>query len=1002
MSLNPFPADYITIANLYIAYRKAKSEAYYGKLHPSALAYAEFEQDLQENLEKIHRQLISGNGAWSQNSNFIGGFLYIPKSINDSVWQDETRVHYRSVDPCQDWQQCFEESGKKRLDAKYRLIIVPTVAYQIVSALWILMVGHKFEGKLDQKLSYANRLRRKRHAFRPFNGSVNKDSFGLFTPYFSAYRNWRQKGLDAMKNLVESGKKTTAVTMDLANFYHNTSPTFLLKPSFLKKINVQLSDDDKKFTRLLLDSISYWYQQTPDYHVRPEGALPVGLSASQIISNVLLYELDNQVNKGLSPTYYGRYVDDIFLVFETPENISNGNTVIEYLAKNVECLKIKRTRNKQPGLTVRFGYAADSELSFTADKQKVFNLSSEHGIDFINQIASQIRAQSSEYRMLPVLPQSSAEMAEKALLASDNASQIADALRKADVISVKRLGFALLIRDIESYSTDLSRSEWSGLRHEFYSLVHRNLVTPKGLFDLFSYYPRIFSLMVANHDFEDAERFIKNLLSCFGLLEKTTTIVEGRKDRIRLCKTYFGRVLLQASLQASTTKNFDEWHNLRKLLNKLAFYFEGTQKIDLRKKPLALLSKQLLLADLGVRPYKDYWYYAQEDDSNNTPHPLSRTVVKVLKLGSIRKFRKAAKLKIPHWPALAFPTRALTIQELALISPSVLEKIPLFKESILALRGAKTSFNDDAPSSAVNELGNCVIVPQDAKDTVYVALTNFETTKEQFTAALDRKPDRTTVRYERINKLVNNILRANQRPDYVVFPECSIPRRWAMSISGKLAKQGISMIAGIEYYEHKGGASTGKMTLRNDCLLSLTTRWPGYLSNFIFMQPKIQPSHGEKEKLMGAKKKQYTPTKKETLPVYLHGNYHFGVVICSDLTTPENRAKFQGKVDSLFVLEFNPDVKTFSYLVEGAAHDIHTFVIQVNNRLYGDSRVRAPYRTDHKQDSVRLKGGVDDYFVIAEIDFQSLRKFQKKNCMTIKDSEFKPVPIGFEMSKFRK
>lgn len=154
----------------------------------------------------------------------------------------------------------------------------------------IFPVGHKFERRLDKNLSYGNRLRRRSHVLEDFgyNGPVNNDSLGLFSPYFSAYRTWRQNGLDAMRELVESGHPATAITMDLAGFYHNVSPSFILKPSFLKAIGVELDGYDKRFTQLLLNSISSWYSQPPDYSEREEGALPVGLSASKIISNVLL------------------------------------------------------------------------------------------------------------------------------------------------------------------------------------------------------------------------------------------------------------------------------------------------------------------------------------------------------------------------------------------------------------------------------------------------------------------------------------------------------------------------------------------------------------------------------------------------------------------------------------------------------------------------------------------------------------------------------------------
>lgn len=692
MRRNNFDSEFIPLADVYLAYRKAKSDAYYDNLHPSALAFSEFEQDIQTNIEKLHRLIIKGEVEWWEDLSFIGGYLYVPKSVNDSIWNDSVEIHYRSIDPSYDWEQRFCESGNKRLNAVYRLIITPTVEYQIVSALWILKVGHKLESKLNKNLSYGNRLRRRKHLlsdFGDFIGPLNSDSLGLFAPYFSAYRNWRQKGLDAMRRLVEAGKPATAVTMDLAGFYHNASPNFLLKPNFLKMIGVELTSNEKKFTQLLLDSINCWYRHTPDYEHRTEGALPVGLSSSKVISNVLLYELDKDVNEGISPAYYGRYVDDVFLVFETPENITNGNSVVEHLANNIESLKNDRIKGKPSSLKLKFGYASDSDLRFSADKQKIFSLSSEHGLDLINQISSQIRAQSSEYRMLPEVPRSSVLMAEKALLASPDASLIADALRKADVVSIRRLGLSLLLRDIESYSSDLSRADWSELRQEFYGLVHRYLLTPKGLFELFNYYHRVFSLMVANYDFSDADKFIVNLTKCFDLIERTTVIEKGRKERIHRCKMYFGKILVQTTLQASTSKYFDQWQKIRSLLKKL-FEFSEQSSLVIRKPYLARLSDNLLFADLGARPYKDYWYYSQEQHINKVKVPKSPSVRKILRLASIRKFRTAADLKLPHWPALAFPTRPLSIQEIALTAPKVLDDNLLFRRSIFGLRGAKT------------------------------------------------------------------------------------------------------------------------------------------------------------------------------------------------------------------------------------------------------------------------------------------------------------------------
>ena len=967
-----------------------------GSIRPLHLLFVEFEKKLRENLEILRITLLRGDHEWWEDEKILGEYLYIPKSIDDSPWEDSERAHYRSVDPLDDWLLRFEESRRQQLQAEYRLIIAPSVEYQIISALWILKVGDAFEKKLDKNLSYGNRLRRRNAGLTGVN-RLNLESLGFFSPYFSAYKSWRSNGLDAMRSMVTEGKSVTAITMDLASFYHSVSPDFITRPSFLKRIGVSLSPDQKLFTNLLVQSMHNWYRGTPDFDERSEGALPVGLSASKIVSNVLLFELDKQVESGISPRYYGRYVDDIFLVFETPDGVVGGDTALSYLAKKIDCLKILKIKGSPPDLRLRFSYASDSDLRFKASKQKIFSLSSEHGLDLINQISSQIRAQSSEYRMLPEVPVNASEMAEKALLASPDASLIADALRKADVVSVRRLGLSLLIRDIESYSTDLSRAEWGDVRNEFYGLIERHVLTPSGLFELFSYMSRVFRLMISNYDFEQAILFVDNLERCFGLLEKTTLIAKKGTEKHRLCKRYFSKVLLQTAMQASTSKGFDQWAKLRLCIKRL-LKFSNIDGVVLTKKRLEINSYSLLLADLGARPYKDYWYYSQQEDINTVKVPRAREVRKVLRLASVRKFREASRLKLPHWPALAFSTRPLSIQEIALVNPVVLDDNLLFRRAIYGLRGAKTLRGGGIIRSIAHD-GCRIKVPNKSKESINIALTNVETTTEQFSLAVSGTPDRSLVRYERLNGLINGILSSKPHCDYVVFPELSIPRRWAIGIASKLGRQGISLISGIEYYLD----SSAVKTLRNDCMVSLATRWPGYSSNFLFMQPKLAPSHGEAKTLIKAKKKQYIPSaSSETLPIYDHGGFHFGVLVCSDMTGPENRMRFQGKVDSLFVLEWNPDVKTFSSLVEAASYDVHAFIVQVNNRMYGDSRVRAPYRIEYKRDSVRIKGGLSDYSVVANIDYHALRRFQRKRDMTDKSAEFKPVPIGFKMCALRR
>lgn len=982
MHLNKF----ITLNDLYIAYRKSKQEAFYDTFYPNSLAYSNYEKDLHNNLIKLYKRLTTHNVDWNLDSDFIGEYLYIPKSIDDSSWNDQDQVHYRSVDPCQDWLQRFKKNNSK-LDAKYRLTISPTVDYQITSALWIIKVGEKFDKKLDDRYCYGNRLRR--YGDQVFSEEedyvINKESVGLFVPYFSAYKKWRENGLDAMHELLNLGKEVTAITMDLASFYHRVNPKFILRDDFLKVIGVNLNNYEKQFTKQLISSISTWYKTTPDFTKKYKNALPVGLSASKVISNILLYELDLKIVDNINPKYYGRYVDDLFLVFETPSIISGGDSVLDFLCEKIDILNIKNKNKKQPGIEIKLNYAQDSHLEFEAKKQKIFSLSAEYGLDLVNQISSQIRAQSSEYRMLPDIPRDSTRMAEKTLLASSDASLIADALRKADVISIRRLGLSLLLRDIESYSKDLSKNEWYDIRKQFYGLTKRYLLAPKGIFEYSRFYSRIFQVMITNNDFTDAIEFIDKLKISIDLIRNTTH--ENSQGKQLKCCEFFSRSLLEVAVKASTHRKFEAWEELLTAISYVCTL--SNKKINISQQELKEMGRQLLVSDLGFRPYKDYWYYEQDDDAECIFEPNDKVLIKLLRLPLIERFRNETSLKKPHWPALAFPTRPMSIQEISLVCPKTLFDNDLFKSSVMGLRGARL-INDNNMGFSKDNASN-YDVPYKNKEKVNVALTSFETSEQTYFQSVDGKPDRSLRRYERINGIINNILRSNNHIDYIIFPECSLPIKWAISASWKLGRQGISLIAGIEYYKKNNDNS-----FRNDALISLATSWPGYLSNVILLQPKIHPSHDELAKLGKKNEALYIPKNIIEQPlVYSHGGFHFGILICSDLTNPNSRVKFQGKIDALFLLAWNADTNTFGYLIESAAHDIHAFIIQVNNRCYGDSRVRTPYRKSYKRDLVQLKGGVEDYFVIAEIDYLPLRDYQINGNMTDGNSQFKPTPVGF-------
>ena len=147
--------DIFSLGNLYVAYRKAKAEAFYENTHFHALAFTKYEQSLDENLRKLRSRLVERQADWHNDSAFIGDHAYLPKSVDCTAWDTNNEGHFRALDPKQDWQYRFNAAGQ-RASASLRLVVRPTVDLQAVSALWILFVGQLFDATLDRKTSFGN------------------------------------------------------------------------------------------------------------------------------------------------------------------------------------------------------------------------------------------------------------------------------------------------------------------------------------------------------------------------------------------------------------------------------------------------------------------------------------------------------------------------------------------------------------------------------------------------------------------------------------------------------------------------------------------------------------------------------------------------------------------------------------------------------------------------------------------------------------------------------
>lgn len=999
-------AGFITLTDLYVAYRKAKVDMFYERDHATAFSFAEFEQSLGENLQALFEILNSPEPTWQISPGFVGTYSYVPKSLDRDPNSPTTSAALQFVtsEPNSAWQ--FQSQQSKHL-AKFRIVGRHPVAFHVVSALWILKVGHLYDAVLGE-CAYGSRLRRA-HADEEGMPPPSQTSIGSFKAYSYGFREWRQNGIDAIRLALKQEKSVIAVTADLRRFYHEVSPRYLLNAQYLEEFGIDLSIDQRRFTELLIEAFHTWGANTPEHKDLPIRGLPVGLSAPRVIANALLAGFDRAVERHLSPLYYGRYVDDVLLVIDSSKiKITSAESVWALIAERLDGLVVPGKDGVEDAYWVKLPYSEDSSLRFVGDKQKVFALAGSSGESLLNSISRTIAQRSSDWRLLPDLPGDASDLTNDFVTAGQDATEEVDNLRKSDGISVRRLAFALRLRNFESVQRDLKPDQWRSHREQFYRLAMDHVLTVPGLFAYGPYLSRLVGLAVACGDWAEAGEFVQRIRKLFFDVLKTAN-VEFDKFEQALISTL--DLCLEAAVKALGITSVDK----ESFSSFLATFQEDFVYDPPSIEKCIELARALFAADLAREAFREAWL----DGEHNSPPSIKKEWLVSLPPEVLSKFRlKDAQSFLkglgiwkgkPVPRAVAFPTRPFNPAEIALLEQACLSDSELFRKLVRAVRGVEIAIKGNHHKGNTKTNPEVIVVPNHASpDSPYVAVPCFKTKDESWVASVAGTADPDPDRYFRLNKLVNDVLLERVRVQYLVLPELALPRRWFNRLAHKLSHSGVSLIAGLEYLHHQppkaamaslAGTATGYVA--NQVRASLVTDVLGYPAHVIYVQEKVRPALDEEKNLRSIAGKLMVPKGNVRKPIIRHGGFHFGVLICSELTNIDLRQPFRGRVDALFVPEWNKDINSFISLVEASALDIHCFVVQVNNRTYGDCRIRAPYREPFKRDVTRVMGGETDYFVVGKIDINGLRAFQS-NFRSPSEGLYKPMPDGFEIDPSRR
>lgn len=995
-----------SLHHLGLAYRKAKVDLYYSSC-ASLDAIADYEENLHANLSVLLDKLQGDDESWVTQPEFIGGWTLAAKSVNMDCWEQHRKQHGNGLifsSPAEEWDHVCallaENDKPQKPKAEFRVMAQCSLDFHVLSTLWMLEVGHLLDAKLT-KCAYGNRLRRTQDG-----KGINPLSLGCFKPYLKPFRDWRDKGIEAMRSALEADKKIVALTADVSSFYHELNPGFMLDPAFVVDVmRLELSADKAKLHRLFIQALLAWAAATP-----LKKGLPVGLPASAVVANVALAELDRIVEQQLAPLYYGRYVDDILLVMENGSNFRSAAELWEWVfARCSGKLGWADQEHKQIGFHP--AYLSDSQIRFANAKNKVFILAGEPGKTLVDAIAHQVHERASEWRAMPRLPRLASHVGTDLLAATQSDGEAADNLRKADALTMRRAGFAIKLRDFEAYERDLHPDAWREHRRAFFRAFAQHVLVLPQFFDLAIYLPRVIRLATACEDFGALCRILHALDKlCIQLAEHCELGIKACPDnRVPPATEVMARwqkqlyTTVRESVSAAFPPRLSKdgratWQThmagyrpasgIYVLLDWYTFSeaFQAQQarlfSFDLAHMPFRFIGlPKEMVAQRGIpaRKTMDPCAYAAE--------LLPDTV-----LDGTRHLTKWIGFKgLPH--GLLFATRPYNLPELFVLNKAAYDAAqrPAMRAVVLAVRGFH--LGDAAP--VFDRHGVLQIPDGQPKRRYGIAVSSWKTEMASWTASVMRTPDPDGERYGRLCRLLDGVIAQPQHSRYLVLPELALPAHWFIRIARKLQGRGISLITGIEYLH------VSKRRVRHQVWTALSHDGLGFPSLMIYRQDKQRPAFHEEQELERLGGLELKPDKVwKTPPILQHGDLRFALLVCSELTNISHRAALRGKVDALFVPEWNPDTETFNALVESAALDMHAYIVQCNDRQYGDSRIRAPFKDSWQRDLLRVKGGITDYCVIGEIDVHALRAFQSSHRSPARP--FKPVPDGFEIEFARR
>ena len=979
----------ISIDKIKEAYSRFKAYVYYDNFNlslRSQLSAFENDEKLNDKLSKLASELtdyINTGNLSSRIGKMIKASKYIvlPKSFkNASSSQKKSGILISN----QHNEEFFVEKNTILFDGNIEL--------QLIATLWIMIDGVKLSKMIGYD-SYGYHL-----PMHPEETRLGTEKL-LFTKYFEKYQEWRDKGIKAAKNQINDGNDILLISLDIKNFFHSTHINF-------KELKKDLGSENQNSLTDIIERICVEHTKklNPTDRKNDLPLLPIGLVSSGVIANWLLCDFDKAIKDKTAPVYYGRYVDDIFIVVSNvkpPKEIQTDNTetttyeeqTINWIAdrffsggkplevsKDSEGLSLKFTENKYDGLRIQ------------ADKLKLFYFSPDWPHAMLNKFQKALEENSSAFWFLPdeedmkdSLDDEAYDMQyEDTINKFRSVSDVKASKYGASVFLAKRIKLAIL----HSGSPD------DKITKEVFRFFKGVSVLA-----LYNMWEKVFSYLVVTHDLKAIKKLHKQIIKAISELDAA-----DKKEELQTTLTNHLNICLEMSF-ALNPALFDGLVKSDEALNAK----QKEVKIGIRNLRFALLTRHhyLLLPSLVITDY-----YLNTEESL-----LSEGLFEKL-LESNSKFQINETLIIESWrvPRWYYLQEACIFYILLELKNKKGDAKPILFHDAISENG-KLSYHDTYinkcselferlnnkkisnnishshfktyrdTQTAEPKIDSSIISIQNKKNDLKLklGLSNMKLDERELKAAISKKSITTKDKRTKHIKLLN--LAEQESIDLLILPETAVPFEWLYAYADEARRKQRAFIFGLEHF-----------TIENFCF------------NFSMALLPLEIGKMKEVMIIPRLKNHYSPNEEKEIkkigkqvPKPMTSFYHlfkwkglqFTIYNCYELTDIVHRSIFRSELDVLFAIEFNKDTNYFSNIAESTCRDLHCYYVQANTSEYGDSRVVEPKATE-SMNPVRVKGGENNIILRYELDIQKLRAFQIQRLpYQLDDKSFKTTPPDF-------